>query len=83
LKNQFEALAFNPDYIVIITGTETRKNLVFSYTVFKMKVMHDEDGVKHEAILIENAYQQVKLKNDMWVVYRTFNDFKELHAKVT
>eukprot|EP01102_Stenamoeba_stenopodia_P021032 TRINITY_DN8375_c0_g1_i1.p2 TRINITY_DN8375_c0_g1~~TRINITY_DN8375_c0_g1_i1.p2 ORF type:complete len:411 (-),score=80.32 TRINITY_DN8375_c0_g1_i1:307-1539(-) len=61
LKNQFEALAFNPDYLVLITGTETRKNLVFSYTVFKMKV---------------------KLKSDNWVVYRTFNDFKELHAKL-
>lgn len=38
LKDRFEALSTQTDYVVYITGYENQRNFMFSYTVFRLKV---------------------------------------------
>mmetsp|Transcript_19442 Transcript_19442/g.28975 ORF Transcript_19442/g.28975 Transcript_19442/m.28975 type:complete len:228 (+) Transcript_19442:3-686(+) len=62
LKDRFEEWsATNTDFVVYITGFETKRNLLFSFTVYRIKVCLDQQR---------------------WLIFRTYNDFKELHAKL-
>jgi serine/threonine protein kinase len=42
LQDRFEALSSNIDYVVYIVGFENKRNLMFAYTVFRVKVCLDQ-----------------------------------------
>jgi len=61
LKDQFEDIAHQHDFVILFTGVETKRNLLFQYTLYRMKVCNAKET---------------------WVIYRTWNDFRDLHAKL-